>query len=103
LQLEVVAGNYLYSLPASFFPDYKKHGVASKDAYQYDFSYEVRILAEGSVANLSLPANAEVAEQNEANTNVLIRATEVKRSVDLFYRTRDMMVPELRFAKAKGD
>ena len=61
-QLEVVGGHYQYSLPAAFFPDYKKHGIKDKSAYPYEFLYQASIMAEHPVTNLSVPANASIVE-----------------------------------------
>ena len=69
-QLEVIGGNYSYSLPAAFFPDYKKHGVKEKAAYTYEFAYEVKIIAECPISNLSIPGNAIIMAQNEARTEI---------------------------------
>ena len=74
-----------------------------KDAYPYEFAYEVRVLATHGITNLSIPAHAEIAEQNESRTSVLIRAAQAKNSVDLYYRTADMLVPSLRYAKNQED
>ena len=59
-QLEIVAGNYFYALPAAYFPDYKKHGNKDKDAFGYEFSYEARIFSDSKICNLSIPEDAEI-------------------------------------------
>ena len=74
-QLEVVGGYFCYPLDASFFPEYIKLGVKDKDAFNYEFAYQVRILSMHRITNLCLPAYAEIAEQNEARTDLLIRST----------------------------
>ena len=73
-QLEVVGGHYCYSLPAAFFPDYKKLGIKSKDAYNYGFSYEVKISGNSHISGLHIPTNAEIISKNDALTEVLIRS-----------------------------
>ena len=78
-------------LPVAFYPDYKKHGAAQVQTY--DFAYEVRIKSEGRITNLSLPVHAAIVEQNETRSSILIRSTQVGRSIDLFYRTADMLLP----------
>lgn len=83
----------MYSTPAAFFPDYKKHGVKDSAAYEYEFAYEVQIVADHRIANLSIPANAVISEKNDAHTDIKVRSTQPGRSIDLFYRTADMMVP----------
>lgn len=92
-QLDVVAGHYCYSLPAAFFPDYKKLGIKSKDAFNYGFSYEVQISGDSHISNICIPANAEITSKNDASTEVLIRSSKPGSSVDLYYRTSDMMIP----------
>ena len=46
-QLEVVSGYYAFSLPVAFYPDYKRHGVSNTNEFVYEFSYEVKITADG--------------------------------------------------------
>ena len=91
--LEVVGGYYCFALPAAFYPDYKKHGVANKNAFNYEFSYEVQISGNSKISNLSIPAHAEIVSQNDERTEILIRSEKAGRNVDLYYRTYDMMVP----------
>lgn len=50
-----------------------------------------------------MPAGAEIAEQDEGRTNILIRCTKVKRNFELYYRTFDMLVPSLRYARSNDD
>lgn len=61
-QLEVVGGNYAFSLPVAFYPDYRRHGVRDSNDFVYQFSYEVCIVSEFGISNLSIPEHAEVAE-----------------------------------------
>lgn len=96
-----MGGHFSYPLSAAFFPDYKKHGVKELGAYPYDFSYEVNILSDTRIANISLPGNAVIAEKNEERTDILIRSALASRSVDLFYRTADMLVPQLHYAESE--
>ena len=98
-QLEIIGGHYCFSLPAAFFPDYKKHGINKKDTYAYEFVYEVEILANSPISNLSIPVYASVASQNEDHSQILIRCSQPGRIVDLYYRTFDMMHPQLQFAR----
>ena len=95
-----MGGHYAFALPAAFFPDYKKHGVKDKGAYAYEFAYEVRIIAENHISNLSIPANAVITAQNDYRTDITVRSTEPGRTVDLFYRCADMMVPKLQYARS---
>ena len=61
--MDVVGGQYSYPLPNAFFPDFKKKGCRQdKAAFPYEFNYEVRIVTESRIANLSLPANATIVE-----------------------------------------
>ena len=98
-----MGGQYCYSLDASFFPDYKKLGLPKGTTYDYNFSYETRIMSAHSITNLSLPAGAEISEQNEDRTNILVRCSKVKRGFELYYRTFDMLVPSLRYARSNDD
>jgi len=86
-------------VPPAYFPDYKKYGVKDKEAYAYTFSYEVRIVSDTRIANVSMPANAQLVEQNDEKTNILMRCDQPGRSVDLFYRTADMLIPQLIYAQ----
>ena len=94
-QLDIVGCHYSYSLVNAFYPDYKKHGVKDLSAFYFDYNYEVRILSTRRISNLSLPKFAEITEQNEDKTDITIRSSQVHRSVDLFYRTADMLEPQL--------
>ena len=57
-KLDIVGGYYAYVLSQAFFPDYKKHGV-SKNAYPYEFSYQVLIHSR-SISNLVIPDGATI-------------------------------------------
>ena len=97
-QLEVVGGHYAFILPVAFYPDYKKHGVREAGAFVYEFSYEVKIVAGSSISNLSLPTNAVVSEKDEKKTRMTITCNQPSRTIDLYYRTGDMFVPQLLYA-----
>ena len=64
-----------------------------KAAFSYQFVYEVQILADCRIANLSIPPSAAVVAQNESRTDILIRSEQVSRAINLYYRTADMIVP----------
>ena len=98
-QVEIVAGSYCHSLPVAFFPDYKKHGVKDKDTFAYEFTYEARIQSNTKICNLGIPRDAEIVDQNEGKTDITVRSGKASRSMDLYYRTADMMVPLLQYAK----
>ena len=72
--LDIVGGYYAFSLPIAFFQNYDKHCESENitKSFQYGFSYQARILAPTGVKGLSLPKGAEIAEQNEKNTDILI-------------------------------
>ena len=36
-QLDIVGGHFCYSLPLAFFPQYKKHGSASNQGYEFTY------------------------------------------------------------------
>ena len=91
-KLEVVGGFYKYSLPGAFFPDYRKHGIANRNAYIYQFAYEVSIFTTSSISNIILPPGAEIFKQNDTRTSTVIRSEQISH-VDIFYRTIDTMVP----------
>jgi len=96
--LDILAGHYLLRLPADFHPDYASLGTSA--IYPaYEFGYETRIVSDLPIASLSIPEGASVAEQNESRTNILVRGSQVAKSVQLSYRTADMMVPLLQYAR----
>jgi hypothetical protein len=70
-RLEIVGGHYAYCLPQAFFPDYKKHG-AKKNAFNYEFNYQVCIRSNTSISNLVLPDNAYVKAKSEDNAQFII-------------------------------
>ena len=95
-QIEIVGGFYGFKLPTAFYPDYKKHGIQDQNMYAYSFDYEVRILSENShISNLILPKHAVITSQNDNKTDITVRSEQVHRTVDLYYRTSDMMIPQL--------
>ena len=94
-KLEVVAGHYAISLPSAFFPDYKKHGLKSKGGplYPFEFDYQVRILSNSQISQLSVPSHSCIAAQNADRTDITVKCDQPSRSMDLFYRTYDMTIP----------
>ena len=98
-QIEIVGGFYAFKLPTAFYPDYKKQGIQDQDTYAYSFDYEARILSENShISNLILPKHASITSQNDNKTYITVRSEQVHRTVDLYYRTSDMMIPQLQYA-----
>ena len=57
MQLPVVAGSYMFSLPLAFFPNYSRLG-AKKNELVYDFRYEVKLQTREKVTWLSIPDSA---------------------------------------------
>lgn len=51
------------------------------------------------ITRLSLPENGEVVSKNEAGTEVTVRCNRRSRHINLFYRTKDMMTPNLVYAE----
>ena len=47
---------------------------------------------------MSLPANAVVSGNDEKKTRMTITCSQPSRSIDLYFRTGDMFVPQLLFA-----
>ena len=88
------------TLPIAFYPDYRRHGVRDASQFVYEFAYEVTIVSETQICNLSIPDQAEIAEKDETNTRIVVRCTSPSRQIDLYYRTADMLVPQLLYAKS---
>jgi len=59
--LEVQAGYYAFPLPASLYPNYKKHGLPDSKM-TFDFSYQVKIVTTGAISNLIVPDSASIIE-----------------------------------------
>ena len=98
-KLEIVGGSYAYILPVAFYPDYRRHGARSNNDFVYEFSYEVEIVAEGShISNLSLPEHAEITDKDETNRRIKVKSQRVSRTIELYYRTADMLMPQLLYA-----
>ena len=51
---------------------------------------------------MSIPEEAEIVEKNEFRTDITVRSSKASRSNDFYYRTVDMMIPTLRYAKKEG-
>ena len=100
--LDVVGGYYGFHFPVSFYPDkYCKQGDQQDlSAFVCQFFYQVKIIADGRISNLSVPESAEIVEQNETNTQVTVQSESTSRTLDLFFRTADMLVPTLVYAES---
>ena len=96
--LEIVGSHYMFSLPMAFYPDYSKFGVDVAN-FAYEFTYAIKIIAKGTITSLSLPTSAEVTNKNDDKTEITIECPEPSRSMDLYYRTADMLVPELLYTE----
>ena len=96
--LEIVGSHYLFSLPMAFYPDYSKYGVDVSN-FAYEFNYSIKIVAGGPVTSLSLPKSAEVTNRNDTKTQITIECPQPSRNMDLYYRTADMLIPELFYAE----
>ena len=96
--LEIVAGNFAYSLPVSFYPNYLNHGVTDEKIFGYEFGYEVVICSDSSISFISVPKGGTV-QENEDRTRITAVGSQRGRSLDFYYRTYDMMIPQLMFAK----
>ena len=88
----------MFSLPTAFYPDYSKFGVDVSN-FAYDFTYAINIIAKGTITSLSVPASAAVTNRSEDRTEVTIECPRPSRRMDLYYRTADMLVPELFYAE----
>lgn len=98
MQLEVVNGSYHFAVPMAYFPDYSRHGLTA-DAFPYEFSYSVSLISNSKIQNLSIPESAAITSKNETNTEICIQSETRSRKVNFYWRTRDMMSPNLLFAK----
>ena len=99
-QIEVVGGSYAFTLPLAYYPDYKKHGAKSNDDFPYEFSYDAQIISRGPITNMSIPDHTEIVEQNAERNKILVRCTQVSKTIELYYKTADMMIPSLTFARS---
>ncbi len=57
--MECAQGQYEYSIPLAFHPDYAKDG--SKN-WIYSFGYEIKISANGRISNVILPEFSDIVE-----------------------------------------
>lgn len=80
-------------LPVAYYPDYSKHvkNGDKNDPFVVDFSYEVRVLSETGIVNVSIPKHAEIVEQDKLSLSV--RCMRRSRSIELYYMTVDMVRP----------
>ena len=96
-----MGGYYAFILPTGFFPNYAKHGSTTSEmvnSFAYGFTYEVRIISTSPISGLIVPDNAVIL-QNEQDMDILVRSTQPGRTVDLLYRTADMLTkPQLHLA-----
>ena len=52
----------------------------------------------GHISNLSVPEHAEVTDKDEKNTRITVKSQRVSRTVEFYYRTADMLIPQLLYA-----
>ena len=103
-EVEVVGGAYCYSLPAALFPDYKKHDVRNKEQVEslqstYAINYEFRIASSQRITYLSVPKGV-ASEFNQDRTQATVRGNKTARSLKFFYRTAQMLRPQLLFEES---
>lgn len=97
--LEVVGGAWGYTLPASFLPDYGRHNLVESEKanhFPYDFRYKFSVLAADPITYISAPAGAVTAFNSE-RTQATVTGSQIGRSLRLFYRSRNMLVPRLMY------
>ena len=68
------------------------------EKYPYEFDYEVRIISQGRISTISLPNNASIVAQNDAKTELIVHSEVPDRTYELYYRTSDMLIPQLTYA-----
>ena len=73
--MEVVAGLYCFTLPKSFFPNYEKHGITDPETNLFDFEYEVKIISDSRITNLSMPLYAAITERDDTDTCITVKST----------------------------
>ncbi len=90
-EVDIVGGAYCYSLPASLFPDYKKHDVRNKEQVQalqstYAINYEFKISSNQPITYLSVPKGVS-SEFKQDKTSAIIKGNKTARSLRFIYRT----------------
>ena len=88
-------------MPLAFYPDYAKHGLKRDSGLEaYEFKYEVQIESQTPISHVSVPKNALITQKNDDRTSVKVECAKAGRNVSLYYRTADMLVPELVYAES---
>ena len=82
----------------SLYPDYSRMGVDA-GAFPYEFSYNVKLTCGTKISNLSIPQHAEVVSQNETGTEVEIHSNRPGKKMSMYWRTKDMLHPQLVYSK----
>lgn len=49
---------------------------------------------------MSIPEHAEIVDKDDRNTSITIRSSQISRTIDLYFKTGDMMVPQLLYAES---
>ena len=83
----------------AFYPDYSKYGV-DLNKFAYEFTYTIKVVAKSPITSLSLPTSAEVTSKKDDQTEITIECLQPNRNMDLYFRTADMLVPELFYAES---
>ena len=97
-KLKIVNGAFLFTVPASFFPDYTKHGLSKEEA-GYDFKLTGKIATKTMIMFLSTPANTETTKESDGCV-VSFTNMQPERRLDFYFRTFDMMAMNLVYAES---
>ena len=96
--IEIVGSSYLFLLPTAFYPDYKKLDPNATVQYPYRFAYSVIMKSSKPISLVSKPANSEC-RRDPSGQCATIFCSRPDREIRVFYRSADMKLPQLLFAK----
>ena len=101
-EIEFSGGSFMYVLPSSFAPDYKKHlhqGVSASidekktaEDFKIDSSYEFRIQTESEIVYISAPENHKLSFLSKNLNEVMVKGYNVFKNFKIFFKPRESIV-----------
>ena len=97
--LQVVNEAWSFILPVAFYPNYSRFGFGDLGRYPYKFAYAITVESIEGITMLSAPGGAEV-EYESTGRYATIFNDEPDRSIQVFFRSNDMLRPQLIAAQS---
>ena len=84
LPIQVVSGSFKFTLPACFYPNYKKMGAPMKQDYSFLFNLDIK--STKKITQISVPDSAETKSSGDG-TSITVKCAKPSNEINVFYRT----------------